>query len=43
MGPIELLETYKQFEYILNVDHKQLVKDLFGETKAPLKEIKEKI
>lgn len=43
VGPLQLLDTYKQFEYILNVDRKQLVKDLFGETKAPLKEIKQKI
>lgn len=43
VGPLELLEKYKQYEYILNVDRKLLIKELFGETKAPLKELREKI
>lgn len=30
VGPIELLEKYKQYEYILNVDKKNLIKELFG-------------
>ncbi len=43
-GPIELLEKYKKFEYILNVDRSALVKELFGgEQKAPLKELRERI
>lgn len=44
VGPHELLEKYKKYEYILNVDSKQLIKDLFnGEQKASLKELKEQI
>lgn len=44
VGPHELLEKYKKYEYILNVDSKQLIKDLFnGEEKASLKELKEQI
>lgn len=43
VGPLELLERYKQYEYILNVDRKQLIKELFGEQKAPLKDLREKI
>ena len=43
-GPLELLEKYKQYEYILNVDKKALLKELFnGDEKAPLNEIREKI
>ena len=30
LGPLELLEKYKQYEYILNVDRKNLIKELFG-------------
>ena len=41
--PVELLNKFKEYEYILNVDKKQLVNSLFGETKAPLSEIREKI
>jgi hypothetical protein len=44
VGPIKLLETYKNYEYILNVDRKALIKDLFGgEQKATIQELKEKI
>lgn len=44
VGPLELLEKYKKYEYILNVDSKQLIKDLFnGEQKATLKELREQI
>lgn len=43
VGPIDLLNKYKEYEYILNVDRKQLIKDLFGEEKAPLKELRERI
>jgi hypothetical protein len=35
-GPLELLQKYKEYEYILNVDKKALLKELFGEEKAPL-------
>jgi len=28
-GPNNLLEEYKKYEYILNVDKKQLIDDLF--------------
>lgn len=43
-GPLELLEKYKKYEYILNVDKKALLKELFnGDEKAPLNEIREKI
>lgn len=38
-----MLEKYKKYEYILNVDRKQLIKELFGEAKAPLKVLREKI
>jgi hypothetical protein len=42
-GPLELLESYKKYEYILNVDKKALVDDLFkgGEegAKKPLEDI----
>jgi len=30
-GPLELIEQYKKFEPILNVDKKALLKELFGE------------
>lgn len=30
VGPNELLAKYKQYEYVLNVDRKALVKELFG-------------
>jgi hypothetical protein len=30
VGPLDLLEKYKKYEYILNVDSKQLIKDLFN-------------
>jgi hypothetical protein len=30
VGPLELLNKYKQYEYILNVDKKQLVKELLN-------------
>ena len=43
IGPQELLEKYKQYEYILNVDRKLLIKELFGEQKASLKELRERI
>jgi dynein heavy chain len=43
VGPNELLEKYKQYEYILNVDRKQLIKDLFGESKAAIKDIRDQI
>jgi hypothetical protein len=37
VGPQELLEKYKQYEYILNVDKKNLIKELFGgEQKATI-------
>jgi len=46
-GPQALLEEYKKYEYILNVDKKELIDDLFkgGEDgkKKSLAEIKEKI
>jgi len=28
-GPLELLESYKQYEYILNIDKKNLIDGLF--------------
>ncbi len=42
-GPMELLDKYKAYEYILNVDKKELIQSLFGEQKAPLEELREKI
>ena len=37
VGPLELLNNYKQYEYVLNVDKKSLLKELFnGEAKATL-------
>lgn len=43
-GPYELLQKYKLYEYILNVDKKALVKELFGgEEKAPLDELRSRI
>ena len=43
VGPLELLDKYKKYEYILNVDRKQLIKSLFGEEKAPLNVLRERI
>jgi hypothetical protein len=44
IGPQELLERYKQYEYILSVDKKALHKELFGgEEKAPLELLREKV
>lgn len=51
MAPIELLDKYKKYEYIMNVDKKKLIKDLFNrveeegaaETKAPYEDIAEKL
>ena len=44
LGPLELLEKYKQYEYILNVVRKNLIKELFGgEQKATIQELREKI
>jgi len=43
-GTNELLESYKKYEYILNIDKKKLVDDLFkGEDgkKKSLEDIKE--
>ena len=46
-GPNKLLEQFKEYEYIPNVNEKQLIKDLFkgGENggKKPINEIKEQI
>ena len=46
-GPKNLLDDYKKYEYILNVDKKQLVDDLFKGAedggKVPLEEIKAQI
>lgn len=40
--PTELLNSYKQYEHLLNVDRKKLIQDLFeGEEKKPLEEIRE--
>jgi hypothetical protein len=46
--PEELLERYQKYDYVINVDKKTLIDDLFhrGENKnekAPLEEIREKI
>lgn len=39
--PLKLLETFKQYEYILNVDKKALIKDLFkGEEKAHVNKLR---
>mmetsp|Transcript_43579 Transcript_43579/g.42092 ORF Transcript_43579/g.42092 Transcript_43579/m.42092 type:complete len:144 (-) Transcript_43579:2649-3080(-) len=44
VGPNELLYKYKQYEYILNVDKKDLIKTLFkGEEKAPLSKLREEV
>jgi len=51
VAPIELLDKYKKYEYILNVDKKKLIKELFNkvleegaaETKASYEEISEKL
>lgn len=40
---MELIQKYKQYEYILNVDKKALIKELFGEEKAPLNELRQRI
>ena len=37
VGPNELLEKYKQYEYILNVDRKQLIKTCLDNRRRPLK------
>ena len=44
IGPSELLDKYKEYEYILNVDKKELIDDLFkpGQKKT-LEEIREKV
>jgi len=42
-GPLTLLEQYKKYEYILNVDKKALLKELVGEEKAPLGVLRERI
>jgi hypothetical protein len=46
-GPNELLDQYKEYEYIINTDKKALIDDLFsgGEEgkKRTLEEIKDKI
>jgi len=41
--PNELLTKYKEYEYILNVDRKELTDSLFAGEKKPLAEIKEQI
>lgn len=43
-GPIQLFEQFKKYEYILNVDKKALIKELFksGE-KAPLHKLRESV
>lgn len=39
-----MLEKYKKYEYILNVDKKELIKELFkGEEKAPLDKLREAV
>lgn len=44
VGPVELLEQYKKYEIVLNVDRNALVKDLFKpDEKAPLEKLKEEI
>ena len=42
-GPIELLAKYKEYEYILNVDKNALLKELLGEEKASLGELRSRI
>jgi hypothetical protein len=46
-GPSSILQEYKKYEYILNVDKKKLINDIFkgedGNTKMALNEIKEQI
>ena len=42
-GPIELLAKYKEYEYILNVDKNALLKELLGEEKASLEELRTRI
>jgi len=44
VGPNELLDKFKLYEYILNVDKKALIKELFkGEQKAPLEKLRESV
>jgi hypothetical protein len=50
-GPTELLERYKKYEYILNIDKKKQINDLFKavneetkeQCKVPLEDIKAQI
>lgn len=43
-GPLKLLEEFKKYEYILNVDKNALAKELFKpDEKAPLSKLKEEI
>lgn len=43
-GPTELLNQFKKYEYILNVDKKALIKELFkGGEKAPLHKLREAV
>jgi hypothetical protein len=43
-GPIELMEKYKKYEYLLNVDKKQLIKALFAKgEKAPLERLRQEV
>jgi hypothetical protein len=42
--PMALLKEYKKYEYVLNVDSKKLIKELFsGEEKADIDEIRRQI
>jgi hypothetical protein len=44
VGPNQLLEQFKKYEYILNVDKKALIKELFkGGEKAPLSRLREAV
>jgi len=48
-GPEELLQQYKKYEYLLNIDRKQLINDLLNKpiteenklSKVPLQEIRQ--
>jgi len=48
-GPIEVLNQYKKYEYLLNIDRKQLINDLLNkpiteenkESKASMQEIRQ--
>lgn len=42
-GPQELLVKFKKYEEILNVDKRTLVKELFGEEKKPLDELRQAV